>query len=319
MKKSSLLLIFFGISLSSFCQLSTTSAPTTTQIINQLQGNGVQISNVQTECDSNAYGLFQGTSELPMSNGILLCTGYASNIAGPQPFNADTCMFHNNTSGWGELTQTYPTATFDYCRISFSILPVGDTLKFGFVFGSEEYTGLRKNDASAICISGSNPSGGQYDSLNIGWVGNPNFMVCVMNVNYLVWQQYWQPNSSPAGQLYSYDASTTYLQRKIAVVPNQSYYISLSIADFDDCNFDSGLFVDGFSSDSIALGIQENANQIFSAKDIVELYDISGRRIWMGSNSEFPFVKQELPSGIYVTSRYLQNGESLKQKFGIIR
>jgi hypothetical protein len=316
MKKMFFTLALVIVPLFVFGQLTVNSTATASQIINQLQGNGVQISNVQIDCDSNAFGIFQGTSELPMSNGILLSTGYAANIAGSQLFNADTCLFHNNTSGWSELTQTYPTATFDYCRISFSILPVGDTLKFGFVFGSEEYPERRENDVAAICITGSNPSGGQYDSLNIGYVGNSNFMVCVMNVNYLVWQQYWQANSSPPGQLFSYDASTTYLDREIAVTPGQSYYISLSIADFDDCNFDSGLFIDSFSSDTTTTGIHEYATS-FTPQEI-EVFDLSGRQIFGGSYLEIESVKQRLQTGTYIIYLVDKGGKTKTELFAII-
>jgi len=239
-----------GIFSHSFAQISITPNPNAVQIVNQLQGSGVQISNVQIFADTISYGLFQGNSELPMSNGLALTSGNVLQISGHcDSILADTVLFHNNTIGWSELIDVDSAATFDYTRISFTIVPVGDTLNLSFCFASEDYTRF-VNDACGIHITGPNPSSGQYDTLRLSRVVGGPSAISVMNVNSFVWQpyllEYWV---IPAAN-FSYRAGTVRIEKHVPVVPGQPYYISLSVADAVDGNYDAGLFVESFWSDS---------------------------------------------------------------------
>lgn len=297
-----------------FPQLTVQPNPSASSLAAQLQGSGVQISNVQITCDSTAFGFFQGTSELPITNGIALTTGHLSDIIGPSDtILANTCL--NTTSGgWTELTNYLLTSSAnDYCRISFTAIPIGDSLKFGYCFGSEQYSdGGINNDICGVFLTGPDPLGGQYDTLGITWIGNSNFPVSVSNVNSFVWQPYFVSNTAPSSQYFSYGGLTIYMRHSIPVVPGQPYYISMSIADADDCNYDSGLFVDSFFSDSIATGIAETESKT-SADSIIELFDLSGRSVWKGKYSQLKYYNQQIPSGIYI----MQNGQ-IREKIALI-
>jgi hypothetical protein len=134
----------------------------------------------------------------------------------------------------------------------------------------------------------------------------------------MVWQAYFLPNSFPPGQYFSYGASTIYMRHSIPVVPGQPYYVSMSVADAGNCNDDSGLFIDSFSSDSIATAISEISPTI-SNSYICILYDLSGRQVWSGTDVEFEAIKLKLPAGIYIRYKQFENGIIVAEKIGIVK
>lgn len=242
-------------------QITVTANPDTNQIRNQLQGGGIQIYNLSLFADTISYGLFQGNSELPITNGFAITTGNVLDMSGhSDSVFADTVLGHNNFAGWSETVDVDTGAVYDYARLSFSVLPVGDTLLIGYCFASEEY--LRLNDVGAIMITGPNPAGGNYDSLRLSWVATSNFPLCVMNCNQLVWQQYFIPYWTIPAQYESYRGGTVYFQREIAVVPGQPYYISLSVADATDGNYDSALMIERIWSDSTVTVSEHSDNAV---------------------------------------------------------
>lgn len=243
------LCFILGIATGSEAQIVVTTNPDTNQIRNQLQGSGVQIYNLSLFADSVSFGLFQGNSELPITNGFAITSGNVQDMSGhSDSVFADIVLGHNNFSGWSETIDVDTGAVYDYARFSFSVIPVGDTLVIGFCFASEEY--LRYNDVGAVMITGPNPAGGSYDSLRLSWVGSPNFPLCIMNCNQLNWQQYFIPYWTIPAQYESYRGGTVYFERQVAVVPGQPYYVSLSVADATDGNYDSALLVEGIWSDN---------------------------------------------------------------------
>lgn len=300
-----------------FAQLTVTAGPDTNQIRNQLQGNGVQIYGFSFYADTISYGLFQGTSELPLTSGFAITTGNVNHMAGHcDSVLADSALFHD-ALGWSEIVDVDSNAVYDYNRLSFSVITVGDTLKIGFCFASEDYLRMY-NDVGAIMISGPNPAGGQYDSVRLSWIANASFPVCVMNCNLMVWQAYFNAYSYIPAQNESYTGGTIVLERKIAVVPGQPYYISFSVADANDRNYDSALLVEGLWSDS-TLAVTENSLSGISlypnpASDVVTfktgnsavprtltITDQLGRMVWYSeeNNNVIAVPVDDFSNGVY--------------------
>src|SRR5688572_1668109 len=99
-------LVIFPVSL--LCQLpvlaqitvDTTTTPA--QLAQLLSGPGVTVSNVSYTGATGAKGSFYGNSNLGMSAGIVLSTGKADSLAGPN--NRATISHQYNNPGDGDLS-----------------------------------------------------------------------------------------------------------------------------------------------------------------------------------------------------------------------
>ena len=78
-------------------QLQVNSSVTANALANQIVGTGVTISNVSLDCAPEAYGIFTNgnTTNIGLTNGVLLTTGAASDAIGP---NTDGGTSVNNPS-----------------------------------------------------------------------------------------------------------------------------------------------------------------------------------------------------------------------------
>ncbi|MDP0953449.1 choice-of-anchor L domain-containing protein, partial [Klebsiella pneumoniae] len=76
--------------------------------------------------------------------------------------------------------------TNDAAVLQFDFIPLGDTLKFDYVFASEEYNvyvGGGVNDVFAFLLSGPNPAGGNYVDANLALLPGTTTPVSINTVN----------------------------------------------------------------------------------------------------------------------------------------
>ncbi|MCC5943581.1 MAG: choice-of-anchor L domain-containing protein [Bernardetiaceae bacterium] len=165
-------LTFSLISHIAFAQFTTTGGLTPGQIAERLQNTGVEITAVRiVNCLPTAQGGFDvdlPTNELGAialgSTGIYMGTGPANNLAGP----ASNFLSGETTGliGFDPNLSPLPGVTGsinDLCYIEVDIISKGDTIRFPFTFGSEEYpvyVNTLFNDAFGFFITGENPSPG---------------------------------------------------------------------------------------------------------------------------------------------------------------
>ena len=210
-----------------------------------LAGPGVSVSNAAFNCAANAIGSFNGSSSLGFNNGLILTSGNTS-VASPNT-NISYAGNCNNTPGDTELNTLAGSTTYDACALEFDVIPLCDTLKFKYVFGSEEYPeyvpsspGTGFNDAFAFFISGPGITGQQ----NIAKIPGTSTDVTIYNVNDHNNSQYYVTNS---GSTIEYDGYTTVLTAWCLVQSCQTYHLKIVIADAGDCVFDSGVFLEAGS------------------------------------------------------------------------
>ena len=253
-------LSFFSATLSA--QLTVTPGVSAATLVSNLTGQGLTVSNVTLNCPTNAYGTFANgnTTNIGITNGILLTTGNAVNAIGPNnSASAGTC---NGTSGSDpQLTAIEPQATEDLCVLEFDIVPQCNSIQIRFVFGSEEYPEFVSssfNDAFGFFISGPGPAcqAGFYNNTNVATLPNNVTPVSIDNVNATTNNAFYVNNN--AGTTIQYDGFTTVLTRTISLCPCQSYHWKLAIADAGDCSYDSGVFID-FMSCSNALTLTSSS------------------------------------------------------------
>ncbi len=237
------------ISLFGTAQITVTDSLPESELAELLEGLNVSILNVSVNCAGASFGHFSGTSEMPIEEGLVLCTGYADHVAGPADGFASMMT---GTPGDADLQATVGgMMTYDACVLEFDCIPLGDTLLFNFAFGSEEYpefVGSAFNDVFAIYMSGPGLPG----AVNVAALpdGTP---VAINNVNADMNSEYFIDNLNPVGQYVAYDGLTNNLVAFAEVEPDQVYHFKIAIADVADGVFDSGVFLEAFSFRSTAL------------------------------------------------------------------
>ncbi len=275
--KISLFLTFalLGFFQSSYAQLQTTSASgiTPLQLVqNILVGTGVTVSNVKfngslsAPTASNQLGSFTtGTNvtNLGFPNGIIMSTGGISSATNGQ---TSTAITGTELTTVAELLQ-YAGANpiYDAAVLEFDFIPLSDTIKFRYVFGSREYPVFvctQFNDIFGFFISGMNPTGPNYANKNIALIPGTNNPVSINTINGGVSQGTVTPCILTNTQYYhtpipniTYNGLTTALTAWALVIPCTPYHMKLTLADLGDRNYDSGVFLEAnsFSSPQISI------------------------------------------------------------------
>ncbi|MGQ0826761.1 MAG: choice-of-anchor L domain-containing protein [Bacteroidota bacterium] len=254
MKKNIYALFIFLFPSTIFSQLIVNSAVTPTGIVNSFIGSGATVSNITMNCNTGAYGTFNGaSSNIGMNSGALLTNGHVNNAVGPNS-NAlgGTCI--NNPAGPGDpdLTSIEANAKYDVCVLEFDITPQCSSIQIRYVFGSEEYptfVNAAFNDAFGFFITGPTGSttapgspGPSYNKTNVATLPDNVTPVSIDNVNASSNSSYFVNNSG--GTTVEYNGFTTVLTRTISLCPCATYHFKIVIGDAGDCQYDSGVFID---------------------------------------------------------------------------
>ncbi len=231
-----------------------------------LAGEGVTISNVVFDCgdataafectSGKSYGFFDCTNcNVGLGSGVLLTSGCIDLAAGPNDSSGATGGLASD--GDPDLDMIPGVlGTNDACALYLDVEVAADTLKFNYVFGSEEYLEFvgSFNDVFAFYISGPNPAGGNYNMENIAVLPGTSTYVSINNVNDVDNSSYYVNNGDGAtfpnnsNNFYiQYDGFTVVLEARAAVVPCQTYSLKLVVADDLDSSLDSGVFIEAGS------------------------------------------------------------------------
>ncbi len=266
-------LLFFTVTIllfnSASAQLRITTNRTVTDLVtNVLASKGVAISNIESSTNLNAIGYFDGRgSNLGLDSGIILSTGLVKNAAGVNSLgNTGTS---NNQPGDSLIKQLNPSEpNFDASWIKFSVTPESDTIRFRFVFASEEYpefVNQSYNDVFGLFISGN-----EYTSqTNLAIIPNTTTPVSIQTINHLTNSQYYRDNTN--GLTCTFDGFTTIIEVKAKVTSCRKYELKFVIADIKDFIYDSGIFIEAQSLQSI----NKNAVSLTTTKEIISECDSS--------------------------------------------
>ncbi len=241
-------------------QLTTNSSQGPAALVqNVLLGPGVTVSNIQYNGSNQAIGSFTANNtNLGITSGIVMTTGTIQNDGnGPQgPNNQTSSGFDNKAPGLNLLSNLVGgTTTYNAAILEFDFVPLSDSVKFKYVFGSEEYlefVGSTFNDVFAFFISGPGISGQQ----NIARLPNGQ-PVTINNVNNGSNSNYYvnngDGNTAPynsSSNYIQYDGFTKVLQAVSKVQCGEKYHLIIAIADAGDGFYDSGIFLEANSLSS---------------------------------------------------------------------
>lgn len=246
-----------------FAQLTVSSAPTPTQLIqNVLLGPGVAASNITYTGAATARGSFTcaGACNLGISSGVLLTSGGVNFAVGPN--NVTGAGQANGTGSDPNLNALNPggSAAQDLAKFEFDFTVATDSVRFRYIWASEEYSdyvGTVCNDVFGFFISGPGITG----TRNIALIPGTTTPITINNVNNGNAPAMTSPNGPCSNCAYfrdnhgsttiQYDGMTTVLTAAAQVCPCETYNIKLAVQDFCDGNFDSGVFLEGNSFQSV--------------------------------------------------------------------
>lgn len=241
-------------------QLNINTSYTPQQLVEDyLIGPGITVSNVTYRGQLSQFGFFSNgnSTALGMNEGIILCTGNATQIAQNAGSHMSSSLGGNGVPELDAIINNPSYDTNDGAVLEFDFIPQDTMLSFYYIFGSEEYPEYvcsSYNDIFAFLISGINPYGGMYVDENIALIPGTDLPVAINTVNpgipgdfgsasnctSLSYSSLYVSNSS---QQPVYDGFTVPLVAVAKVIPCQTYHIKLCIADVSDGIYDSGVFL----------------------------------------------------------------------------
>ena len=250
----------------------TTGALTPTQYVqNVLIGGGVTVTNVTFSGQTNQIGEFNAANTNPLlgiNNGIILATGDVANAIGPN--NSGSASLGGGNFGIGDpdldILEGTGIGTNDAAILEFDFIPTGDTVKFNFVFGSDEYPEFVNsiNDVFGFFLSGPGIAGPfSNNAMNIALIPGTPTPVTINTVNPGANAAYYYDNTPNTGaQSVQYDGYTVVMTAIGVVQCGVQYHIKIAIADASDTAWDSGVFLEAgsFSSNTVTLSSNIDIN-----------------------------------------------------------
>ncbi len=254
----SLLLISSRIS---FAQLTTNTGINPQALVqNTLIGPGVTVSNITFNGSPSSIGSFTGTgTNLGIANGIIITTGTViDNGNGPHGPNNQAGAGQTNGGAGSTLLSGIIGGgqTFDAAILEFDFIPYSDTVRFKYVFGSDEYPEFAPpnnssyNDVFGFFIAGPGITGLQ----NIARLPNNGSIVSINNVNEITNPTFFNFNGDGTTSPYNsspfyiqYDGFTDVLEAVSSVQCGETYHLILALADVGDGQWDSGIFLEANS------------------------------------------------------------------------
>lgn len=243
-------------------QISVDNSVPLQQLIEDNLAEGcIEITNISSPVNGqvngfSSYAYFdRASSNFPFQNGIMLSTGNAN--SGGNTLN--TATLNEGQTNWGtdpDLENTLGiTGTLNATSIEFDFVSISNTIQFNYILASEEYFSnfpCDYSDGFAFLIRPS-ASAGPYQ--NIALVPGTNIPVNTNTVHDEIVGFCPEEN----GQYFdgynigdtNYNGRTEVLTATTNITPYVQYHIKLIIADQTDQNYDSAVFIEGNSFNSI--------------------------------------------------------------------
>lgn len=253
------MLIFLGCILNIHAQkISIDNTQSAQTLINNNLAEGcIEVTNISSSINGSvngfsSFGYFvKANSNFPFDNGIMLSTGNAN--SGGNTTNVN--ILNDGEPNWGtdpDLEAALGIAnTLNATSIEFDFVSISNLIQFNYILASEEYFGnfpCEYSDGFAFLIK---EAGTNNPYTNIAVIPGTNIPVNTNTIhNEIVGfcpaenQQYFEGYS--IGDT-NYNGRTKMMTASVNILPNVQYHIKLVIADQNDENYDSAVFIQGNS------------------------------------------------------------------------
>jgi len=248
---------------------------------NVLLGTGVTVSNITFNGNTlNQIGYFNGVnSNIGIPEGIIMASGNVNEAVGPNDNSGATGAIPGSpisTSDPDLLAILNGSTGNDAAILEFDFIATGDTVKFKYVFGSDEYPEYVNsfNDAFGFFISGpgiAGPYSGGAENIavipftttpvTIDNVNNGNDGLtgpCVNCAYYIHNGDGFSAPQNTDSTVVQCDGFTTVLEAVQPVICGSQYHIKMAICDANDGVLDSWVFLEAGSFKSNAVVMQSN-------------------------------------------------------------
>lgn len=240
-----------------YSQLLVDNTLTVEEYVNEyLLGEGVDAFNItfngfEASTSSNVQiGSFNGVNtQLGMDEGLILATGNINVAVGPNNSGNASSPTTNPAGPDSDLSSLIPGFTLhDRAILEFDFIPSGDTVRFSYIWGSEEYPEFVNssfNDVFGFFISGPGLNGPYTNNaVNIAIIpgSNPPMPVTIDNVNANLNSEFYISNTT--GSNIQFDGYTVTMEALTAVQCGQLYHIKIALADAGDSGYDSAVFLE---------------------------------------------------------------------------
>lgn len=231
------------------------------QLVDALvSGSCAQVSNVSVSgwaggSGGPSFGYFTaGSSAFPFSNGIVLSTGFAASVPGP-----NSSLLSQGGSGWGGDSHLEFAlgvgGTTNATILEFDFVPLTNHISFDYIFASEQYlTSINSpnqcnfTDGFAFLLK---PAGSTGPYQNLAVIPGTDIPVKVNTVRGAgvcppaneAYFGGFNPNNSPV----NFNGQTVILTAEADVVAGTAYHIKLVVADQGNGLYDSAIFLGGGS------------------------------------------------------------------------
>lgn len=222
---------------------------TVEDMVNLLVGpnnSSVEIHNMHYTGHPIASGVFRGARDegLEIDDGVILSSGFATNIYGPNYNEGITGM--NNVPGSQNLNMLIPGYfTNDASILEFDFVPKYNSIGFTYIFGSDEYlewVGSNYNDVFGLFI----------DFQNIAIIPGTDVPVSINNVNNISYSEFYADNPVGSNNFnVEADGMTVAVSVSRLIEPDVSHHISFEVADAGDFVLDSWVFLEAGSFASV--------------------------------------------------------------------
>lgn len=212
--------------------------------------------NLQASSQSRSWGYFnKASTNFPFEQGIVLMTGLARKAG-----NDFQAVLSDGLSTYGDVDLA-TALNIDNARlrdatyIEFDFIPNSTEVSFRYIFASKEYTTGRDftcniSDGFALLLKRE----GESNYTNLAVLPNGAGPVSVTNIipSELACgprnAQYFAGMNTPQIET-NFDGRTVPLTAKATVIPGQTYHFKMVLADYQDSNFDSAVFLEAESFD----------------------------------------------------------------------
>lgn len=240
-----------------------------------LLGSGVAATNITFTGCPQQIGYITGGNSIGLSidGGIALSSEAVETIVDPAStafldgtceVSGDAALLSIANSVPPLIGQTFSVGSVnDVAILEFDFVPTGDTLRFNYIFGSDEYltwVNSSFNDIFAFLLSGPGitgpyaaPAGFPGGAVNIAQLPNttPPLPITISSVNNVLNSSYYLDNQPNVG-IYL-NGYTVTLEAWSLVQCGQTYHIKLAIADGSDTALESAVILEegSFSSNAV--------------------------------------------------------------------
>ena len=253
-------------SIGGFSQVITvdTNTYTVPKLVSEVLVNKacVSVSNISWSTgtnfgSSNGIGYFENTNPaFPLSSGVILSTGNVANAAGP-----NAAQLNDGNASWSgdtDLEATLLTAgikmnSTNASVLEFDFVPFSPNFNFQFLFASEEYGNFQCQFSDAFAFLLTNKSTGI--TTNLAVIPNTAIPISVVTIRNSLYNSScssenpayfgaFNGGSNAASSATNFNGQTVIMNASSStLIPNTTYHIKLVIADRQDNQADSAIFL----------------------------------------------------------------------------